>query len=133
MRLGSTAGWCGANFAKGGNWVLIDLKAPTVIRGFRTQGVHKIGGGVAYASGIRVQYTDDLTDVFKDYINPDGSAVEFRILDPSLSVLNLPIPIETRYLRLIIQNYVVSPCLQLELMGKLYYFNLEEVEFKKLS
>lgn len=64
-----------------------------------------------------VQYTDDLTDVFKDYINPDGSAVEFRILDPSLSVLNLPIPIETRYLRLIIQNYVVSPCLQLELMG----------------
>jgi len=117
IRLGAPAGWCGNNFAKGSNWALIDLKAPTVIRGFRTQGVNKVGGGVAYASGIRVQYTDNLTDIFKDYTNPDGSSVEFRILEPTLSVLNLPIPIEARYIRLIIQDFVVSPCLQLELMG----------------
>ncbi|CAG7724478.1 unnamed protein product [Allacma fusca] len=117
VRLGSLSGWCGANAAKGNNWVLIDLKAPTVIRGFRTQGVQRGAGGVAYASGIRVQYTDDLTDLFRDYANPDGTSVEFRILEPSLSVLNLPIPIEARYIRLIIQDYVTSPCLQLELMG----------------
>ena len=55
--------------------------------------------------------------MFKDYANPDGTSVEFRILEPSLSVLNLPIPIEARYLRLILQDYVDSPCLQLELMG----------------
>lgn len=48
-------GWCGANFNKGNNWVLIDLKAPTVVRGFRTQGVARPEQGVAYASGIRVQ------------------------------------------------------------------------------
>jgi len=116
VRLGSLGGWCGANFGKGGNWVLIDLKAPTIVRGFRTQGVQKMNG-IAYASGIRVQYSDDLTDLFKDYANPDGTSVEFRILEPSLSVLNLPIPIEARYIRLIIQDYVESPCLQLELMG----------------
>lgn len=43
--------------------------------------------------------------------------MEFRILEPSLSVLNLPIPIEARYLRLIVQDYIDSPCLQFELMG----------------
>ncbi|ODN06404.1 Fibropellin-1 [Orchesella cincta] len=110
-------GWCGANFNKGNNWVLIDLKAPTVVRGFRTQGVTRPEQGIAYASGIRVQYTDDLTDIFKDYTNPDGSSVEFRILEPTLSVLNFPVPIEARFVRLIIQDFVHAPCLQLELMG----------------
>lgn len=59
MRLGSIGGWCGANYAKGANWVLVDLKAPTVIRGFRTQGVQRMSG-VAYASGIRVQVRIDI-------------------------------------------------------------------------
>lgn len=121
----SSVGWCGANFAKGSNHVLIDLRAPTVLRGFRTQGVNinnlgqssKASSGFAYASGIRLQYTDSLTDLFRDYTNPDGSSVEFRILEPSLSVLNLPAPIEARYVKLIIQDYVGAPCLQLELMG----------------
>lgn len=55
--------------------------------------------------------------MFKDYTNPDGSSVEFRILEPTLSVLNFPVPIEARYVRLIIQDFVHAPCLQLELMG----------------
>lgn len=38
-------------------------------------------------------------------------------MEPTLSVLNFPVPIEARYIRLIIQDYVTSPCLQLELMG----------------
>jgi len=33
----------------------VDLKAPTVVKGFRTQGVQKLSGEIAYASGIRVQ------------------------------------------------------------------------------
>ena len=39
----------------------------------------------------------------KDYTNPDGTPVEFRILEPTLSVLNLPVPIEAQYVKFKIQ------------------------------
>lgn len=116
LRLNSV-GWCGNSVDPGTNWVQIDFKAPTIIRGFRTQGVQRFDDQVAFTSAIRLQYTDDLTDVFKEYANPDGTAVEFRILEPSLSILNLPVPIEARYLRLRIQDYSYAPCLRLEVMG----------------
>ena len=42
IRLNSDLGWCGnsdvTDTSNPGNWVVIDLKAPTVIKGFRTQG-----------------------------------------------------------------------------------------------
>lgn len=110
-------GWCGNNIEPGANWVMIDMKAPTIIRGFRTQVVARIDGNIAYTSAVRIQYTDDLTDTFKDYTNPDGTPVEFRILEPTLSVLNLPVPIEARYVRFKIQDYAGAPCMKLEIMG----------------
>lgn len=116
LRLNS-AGWCGNSIEPGANWVMIDLKAPTIIRGFRTMSVQRFDGSLAFTSAIRIQYTNDLTDIFKDYANPDGTAVEFRILEPTLSILNLPIPIETRYIRFRIQDFMVAPCLKLEIMG----------------
>lgn len=116
LRLNSI-GWCGNTVDPGTNWVIVDFKAPTIVRGFRTQGVQRTDGQVAFTSAIRLQYTDDLTDVFKDYANPDGTAVEFRVLEPSLSILNLPVPIETRYLKFKIQDYSYAPCLRLEVMG----------------
>lgn len=103
VRLNSAGGWCGVNAESGANWVLLDLKAPTVVRGFRTQSVARHDGNVAFTSAVRIQYSDDLTDIFKDYTNPDGTPVEFRILEPTLSVLNLPVPIEAQYLRFRIQ------------------------------
>lgn len=39
----------------------------------------------------------------KDYTNPDGTPVEFRVLEPTLSVLNLPVPIEAQYIKFKIQ------------------------------
>lgn len=117
VRLNNGDGWCGSSLEPGANWVLIDLKAPTIIRGFRTMSVTRQDGSVAFTSAVRIQYTDDLTDVFKDYRNPDGTAVEFRILEPTLSILNLPVPIEAQYIRFKIQDYVGSPCLKLEVMG----------------
>lgn len=113
----SSYGWCGLSNEAGQNWVMIDLKAPTLIKGFRTMHVQRYDGTVAFTSAIRLQYTDDLTDVFKDYANPDGTAVEFRILEPTLSILNLPLPIEARYVRFKIQDYSNYPCLKLEVMG----------------
>ncbi|XP_058454733.1 uncharacterized protein LOC131432461 isoform X2 [Malaya genurostris] len=110
-------GWCGNSIDLGTNWVMIDLKAPTIIKGFRTMSVQRIDGSLAFTSAIRIQYTNDKTNVFKDYANPDGTAVEFRILEPTLSILNLPIPIEARYVRFRIQDFVVAPCLKLEVMG----------------
>jgi len=111
-------GWCGNNNEPGTNWVMIDLKAPTIIRGFRTHVVARLDGHIAYASALRIQYTDNLTDIFKEYSNPNGStAVEFRIVEPTLSVLNLPVPIEARYVKFKIQSYVGAPCLKLEIMG----------------
>lgn len=44
----------------------------------------------------------------KDYTNPDGTPVEFRILSPSLSVLNLPVPIEAQYIKFKIQVCLTS-------------------------
>lgn len=114
----SSDGWCAASQDPSQeNWVVIDFKAPTVIRGFRTMHVQRHDGSVAFTSAIRLQYTDDLTDVFTDYKNPDGTAVEFRILEPTLSILNLPVPIEARYLKLKIQDYTNGPCMKLEVMG----------------
>lgn len=113
----NSLGWCGNSLEPGQNWVLIDLKAPTLIRGFRTMHVERLDGGVAFTSAIRLQYTDDLTDVFKDYANPDGTAVEFRILEATLSILNLPLPIEARYVRFKIQDFSNAPCMKLEVMG----------------
>ncbi|XP_071439306.1 uncharacterized protein uif isoform X2 [Hetaerina americana] len=117
IRLNSLSGWCGTSPEPGANWVMLDMKAPTIIRGFRTQRVARANGNLAFTSAVRIQYTDDLTDVFKDYTNPDGTPVEFRILEPTLSVLNLPIPIEAQYIRFKIQDYVEAPCLRLEVMG----------------
>ncbi|KAH1029275.1 hypothetical protein HUJ05_002540 [Dendroctonus ponderosae] len=91
--------------------------APTIIRGFRTMAVTRLNGDVAFTSAVRIQYTDDLTDVFKDYRNPDGLAVEFTIEKPTLSILNLPVPIEAQFIRFKIQDYVGAPCLKLEVMG----------------
>ncbi|XP_073822904.1 sushi, von Willebrand factor type A, EGF and pentraxin domain-containing protein uif isoform X2 [Musca autumnalis] len=113
----TSGGWCGASAEPGANWILIDLKAPTILRGFRTMSVQRFDGNIAFTSAVRLQYTDDLTDVFKDYTNPDGTAVEFRILEPTLSILNLPMPIEARYVRFRIQDYVGAPCIRFEAMG----------------
>lgn len=79
VRLNSV-GWCGNSIEPGSNWVLIDFKAPSIIRGFRTMSVQRFDGNIAFTSAVRLQYTDNLADVFKDYANPDGTAVEFRIL-----------------------------------------------------
>jgi hypothetical protein len=53
-----------------------------------------------------------------EFRNVDRSPVEFRVLDgSSMSIMNLPQPIEARYLRLNLFNYTEAPCLRLELMG----------------
>lgn len=118
LRLNTQGGWCGNNVELGANWVTIDMKAPTVIRGFRTNVVMRADGNIAFSTAVRIQYTDDMTDLFKDYAtSPDGTPVEFRILEAELSVLNLPVPIETRYMRFRVQDYVGAPCLKLEVMG----------------
>ena len=118
VRLNSLSGWCGGENAPGRNWVMVDLRVPTVIRGFRTQPVGRPNGELAYATSIRLQYTDDLTDVFREYINNAGSPVEFRITSgASLSVVNLPDPVEARYIRLTLADYETAPCFKFELMG----------------
>jgi len=66
---------------------------------------------------LKFQFTNNLTDVFRDYTNPDGTPVEFRILEPTLSVLNLPLPIEAQYVRFKVQDFKNAPCMKLELMG----------------
>ncbi|XP_045468348.1 sushi, von Willebrand factor type A, EGF and pentraxin domain-containing protein 1 isoform X2 [Harmonia axyridis] len=117
IRLNNGLGWCGNSQEGGANWVLVDLKAPTIVKGFKTMSVDRPDGNYAFTTAMRLQYTDDLTDAFKDYRNPDGTAVEFRILEPTLSILNLPVPIETRYIKFKIQDYVRAPCLKLEVIG----------------
>lgn len=53
-----------------------------------------------YLHAVLFQYADNLTDVFKDYNNLDGETpVEFRIPEPTLSLLNLPTPFEAQYVK----------------------------------
>ncbi|CAG0905248.1 unnamed protein product [Darwinula stevensoni] len=118
VRLSSDVGWCGASGNPNSNFIVIDLQAPTVLKGFRTQPVVRHDGIVAFASVLRLQYSDELTDLFKEYRTPSGAPVEFRIgASSGPSVVNLPIPVEGRFFRFTIQDYVNAPCMRLELMG----------------
>ena len=127
VRLTSSLGWCGVSQQAGpavaadpnlGNYVIIDLRAPTIIRGFRTQGVQRLDGRLGYPSAIRLMYADQLSDKFKELRNVDGSQVEFRVLDgASQSIMNLPNPIEARYVRLNIINFEGAPCMRVEING----------------
>ncbi|CAL4150116.1 unnamed protein product [Meganyctiphanes norvegica] len=118
VRLNAQPGWCGAVPVAGENWVMVNLRVPTVIKGFRTQPVGRIDNTLAFATSIRIQYTNNLTDVFREYTNSDGSPVEFRITSgASLSIVNLPTPVEAQYIRLTLADYEVAPCLKFELMG----------------
>jgi Calcium-binding EGF domain len=55
VRLNSATGWCGASPEPGANWVMVDMKAPTVLRGFRTQSVVRADGNLAFTSAVRIQ------------------------------------------------------------------------------
>jgi len=127
VRLESQVGWCGVSNQKGqvvstnpdlGNWVIIDLRAPTIVRGFRTQGVQRLDNRLAYPTAIRLMYANELADKFKELRNADGSQVEFRVLDGATqSIMNLPNPIEARFIRLNIINFETAPCMKIEING----------------
>jgi len=121
-------GWCGAVPRVGENWIQFDLRAPTVIRGFRIQAVPRIVTSadagttptMAYPVTVRLQKTNDLSDLFRDYSDISGRPVQFRLAPnggSGLSIVNLPIAFEARYIRLLIMEYVVAPCMRVELMG----------------
>ncbi|UYV83192.1 clec-78 [Cordylochernes scorpioides] len=119
VRLGAS-GWCGAVPRPGENWVQIDLRAPAVIRGLRLQPVARPDGSMAHPLTVRLQSTDDLADRMQDYLDPSGIPQEFRV-NPSatsgVAVVNLPRPLEARYIRVVVGEYVGAPCLRLELTG----------------
>ena len=97
---------------------MVDFKAPTVLRSFRTHPVLRRSSGVAFASSIRLQYADDADDLFREYKSPEGAPVEFRIPEgTSIAVVNLPTAVEARYFRLVIHDYSVASCLRMEMMG----------------
>jgi hypothetical protein len=55
LRLNSERGWCSSSTITGtntSNWVTIDLKSPSVIRGFRTQGVRRHDGRLGFPTAI---------------------------------------------------------------------------------
>lgn len=72
VRFDSSGGWCGNVPRPGHNWVQIDLRAPTVIRGFRIQVVVRSDGAMAYPVSLRIHFTDDLTDAFHVYSDTSG-------------------------------------------------------------
>ena len=123
----SRVGWCGTSKQAGtvvtsdpdlGNYVIIDLKAPTIVKGFRTQGVQRLDGRLAFPNAIRLMYANDIADRFKSLKNSDGTNVEFRILDgASVSAMILPNAIEARFIRFNIVNFEQAPCMKLEING----------------
>lgn len=67
VRLNSPRGWCGSAVEPGSNWLQIDLRAPSIIRGFRTQGVIRGSGSAAFTSAVRIQTANNLTG--KEYFH----------------------------------------------------------------
>lgn len=51
-------GWCGDSAEPGTNWIMFDLKSPTIVRGFRTQGVLRMANKFAYTTAIRIQVNE---------------------------------------------------------------------------
>ena len=127
VRMESRVGWCGTSKQEGqvvtsdpdlGNYVIIDLKAPTIVKGFRTQGVQRLDGRLAFPNAIRLMYANDIADRFKSLKNSDGTNVEFRVLDgASVSAMILPAAIEARFIRFNIVNFEQAPCMKLEING----------------
>ena len=75
-------------------------------------------GKLGFPTAIRLKHSNDLADKYSEFRNTDGSPVEFRVLDgTSMSIMNLPTPIEARFLRLNLVNFTNFPCMRLELMG----------------
>ncbi|GAB6028275.1 hypothetical protein CHUAL_002455 [Chamberlinius hualienensis] len=120
VRLNSAKSWCGSSSKAGENWIMIDLMAPTILHSFRTQPAKRIDGGLAFASQVRIQYTNELNDVFRDYTTSKGEIFDFRYdasAGAGIPVFELPKPLEARYLKFVIAEYVIAPCTRLELMG----------------
>lgn len=116
----NSQGWCGSVPRVGENWVQVDLKAPVVIRGFRIQSVLRHDGSQAFPVLVRLQYANDLTDLFRDYSDVSGRSIQFRLAPnggSGLSIVNLPIPLEARYIRILIMEFAIAPCMKFELMG----------------
>lgn len=67
VRLDHSLGWCGNIQRPGENWIQFDLRAPIVLRGFRTQPVLRPDGSQAFPLSVRIQYSDDLTDLFRTF------------------------------------------------------------------
>jgi len=126
------SGWCGASQFSADNSVRIDLQTVTIIRGFRIQPVilssllnqqtpsNNKDPIQAFPSLLRLRYSNNLTDVFRDYQDATKRAVQFRLNNLNTAGIfnvNLPLPIEARYLELVIVEYQGGPCMKLELTG----------------
>lgn len=120
VRLDHSLGWCGNIQRPGENWIQFDLRAPTVLRGFRTQSVLRPDGSQAFPLAVRIQYTNDLTDLFRNYGDEAGQPIDFRLTHnggSGLSIVNLPQPLEAQFVRILVMDYIGAPCLRVELMG----------------
>lgn len=125
----ATNGWCGTQNRTGENWVQIDLKAPTVVRELRIQPVQRElnlneFAKPAYPLTIRIQYANKLTELFNEYSDPSGVPYELKVnlnsastMSPNYATVNLPVPIEARFVRIIIMKFAHRPCARLELLG----------------
>ncbi|CAA3006472.1 sushi, von Willebrand factor type A, EGF and pentraxin domain-containing 1 isoform X1 [Olea europaea subsp. europaea] len=131
------SGWCGASQLPGDNQVRVDLQTVTIIRGLRIQPVNLspatgLGSAAttsqqqqqqpvqAFPSLLRLRYANNLTDTFKDYQDATKRAVQFRLNNlnsAGIFHVNLPVPIEARYLELVIVEFQNSPCMRIELTG----------------
>lgn len=64
VRLNNGGGWCGSNIEPGTNWVLLDLRAPMIIRGFRTTSIMRADGSIAFTSAVRIQVKSSFAEFF---------------------------------------------------------------------
>lgn len=122
------SGWCGNSSIASENLVRIDLQSVTIIRGLRIQPVllaQPAGSASAspiqaFPSLLRLRYSNNLTDSFKDYQDPSKRSVQFRLNNlnnAGIFHVNLPIPIEASYLELVMAEYQGGPCMRLEIQG----------------
>lgn len=131
------SGWCGNSQIASENLVRIDLQSVSIIRGLKIQPVTlsattsqtlppPSSGNAqpapvhAFPSLFRLRYTNNLTDGFRDHQDVSKRNVQFRLTNLNVAGIfhvNLPTPIEARYLEIVMAEYQGAPCMKLEIQG----------------
>jgi len=106
-------GWCPAENSKGDQWIQVNLYKPKTVYGLMIQGRSQIQ---QWVTKFKVQYGDDVNSL--KYISVGSKPLVFDgATDPDTAYARrFPKPIETKFIRIVVDNFYVHPCLRFDFL-----------------